>query len=63
MMVLEHGTVIVEDGRLRARHDVEVVGGARVLIVMDQGRHQGRQDLHVVKPVLGGRGEAKRCVY
>lgn len=59
MVVLEDRAVVVQDGGLRAGHDVEVVGGSRVLVVVDEGCHERRQDLHVVQPVLGRREEGQ----
>lgn len=52
MMILKDSTVIIEYSRLWTRHDVEVVGGAGVLIVMDQRRHQCCQDLNIIQPIL-----------
>lgn len=47
MVVLQHGSIIVQQRRVRPRHDVEVVGGAGVLEVVHHGRHQRREDLQV----------------
>ena len=51
-MVLEDGAVVVEDGEAALGVDVEVVGGARVVVVVDDGRDQRREDLQVRQPVL-----------
>jgi hypothetical protein len=52
VVILQHCTVVVEDGQLRAGVDVKVVGGARVVKVVDHGRHQRREDLQIGNPVL-----------
>lgn len=51
-MILEDSPIIIEYSSLWARHDVEVVGGAGVFIVMDQRCHQCCQDLNVIQPIL-----------
>lgn len=51
-MVLKDGPVVVEDGELAVRIDVKVVGCPRVVVVVDDGRDQGRKDLQVGQPVL-----------
>ena len=47
MVVFEDGAVVVEDGEVALGIDVEVVGGARVVVVVDDGGDQGREDLQV----------------
>ena len=37
-MIFEDGAIIVEKGRIRARHDVETVGRPRMLKIMNNGR-------------------------
>ena len=52
MMVLLNGPVVVEHGKVGARLDVEVVGGSRVVVVVDnRGEEQG-EDLQVRQPIL-----------
>ena len=52
MVVLEDGPVIVEDGEAGSRLDVEVVGGAGVVVVVDDGREEEGEHLQVRQPVL-----------
>ena len=52
VVVLEDGAVVIEDGEAALGVDVEVVGGARVVVVVDDGRDQRREDLQVRQPVL-----------
>ena len=52
VMVLQHRLVIVDDGQVRGGLDVEVVGGAGVVVVVDHGRHQQAEYLQVRHPVL-----------
>ena len=47
VVVFEDGAVVVEDGEVALGIDVEVVGGARVVVVVDDGGDQGREDLQV----------------
>jgi len=51
MVVLQDGPIVVQQGRLRSGHHVEVVGGARVLVVVEQSRQQRGEDLQVRQPV------------
>lgn len=52
VMVLQDCSIIVQEGCFSARHDMEVVGCASVLVVMDNGCHQSGKDLQVCQPVL-----------
>jgi hypothetical protein len=52
VMVLQDSSVIVKEGCFRARHDMEVIGCARMFIIMDNGCHQGGKYLQVCQPVL-----------
>ena len=52
MMILQYCPVIVEDGKRGTRLDVEVVGGAGVVIVMNNGREEERKNLEIRQPVL-----------
>ena len=47
VVVLQHGPVIVHDGEAGVRLDVEVVGGARVLVVVDDRGEEEGKDLKV----------------
>ena len=60
-MVLEDGAVVVEDGEAALGVDVEVVGGARVVVVVDDGGDQRSEELQVRQPVLekGTRGQSR----
>ena len=51
-MVFEDSSVVVENGQTAARIDVKVVGGARMVEIVDNGRHQGREDFQVGHPIL-----------
>ena len=46
-MILQDGLVVVHDGEVGAGLDVEVVGGARVVVVVDDGREEEGKDLKV----------------
>ena len=46
-MVLEDGLVVVHDGEVGAGLDVEIVGGARVVVVVDDGGEEEGKDLEV----------------
>ena len=46
-MVLQDGSVIVKNGQARPWLDVEIVGGAGVVIVMDDGREEESKYLQV----------------
>ena len=46
-MVLEDGLVVVHDGEVGAGLDVEVVGGARVVVVVDDCREEEGKNLKV----------------
>lgn len=52
MVVLQDGSVVIQQSRVRPRHDVEVVGRARVLEVVHYRRQQCGEDLQVREPVL-----------
>ena len=52
-MVFEDGLVVVHDGEVGAGLDVEVVGGAGVVEVVDDRREEESEDLKVRKPGLG----------
>ena len=47
VVAFEDGAVVVEDCEVALGVDVEVVGGARVVVVVDDGGDQGREDLQV----------------
>ena len=51
VVVLQNCPVVVQQCRFRAGHDVEAVGGARVLKVVNDGGQQGGKDLQVGQPV------------
>lgn len=51
-MVLEYSAVVVKQGCLAARHNVKIICGTRVLVIVDKGRHEGCEDLQVRQPVL-----------
>lgn len=55
MMVLKHSPVVIQQRGVGAGHDVEVVSGAGVFIVVHHRRHQRREDLQVWQPVLWGK--------
>ena len=57
-MVLQDGLVVVEDGEVGLGLDVEVVGGAGVVEVMDDGREKQGEYLEVGQPRLR-RGEMR----
>jgi hypothetical protein len=46
-MVLEDCTVVVEESQVRARVDVKVVGGARVVEVVDHGGDETRENFQI----------------
>jgi hypothetical protein len=52
VVVFEDGAVVVKQSRLRLGHHVEVVGGAGVLEVVHDSRHQRGENLQVRQPVL-----------
>ena len=47
MVVLQHGPVVVHDSKAGVRLDVEVVGGAGVLVVVDDCGEEEGKDLKV----------------
>ena len=51
-MVFQDSPVIVENGQTAARIDVKVVGGARMVEIVDNGSHQGGEDFQIGHPVL-----------
>jgi len=51
-MVLEDRAIIVEEGCIRAWHNMETVGCSRVLKVVYDGRQYGRKYLQIGQPVL-----------
>ena len=59
MVILEDRPVVVEDGEVGARVDVEVVGRAGVVKVVDDGRHQAGENLQIGEPRLKKRGGMK----
>ena len=63
-MVFEDGAVVVEDGEVALGIDVEVVGGARVLVVVDDCGEEEGKDLNVSQPVFDPslRYEPMRCL-
>ena len=52
MMVFKDSSVIIENSQTGARIDVKVVGGARMVEIVDNGCHQGREDFQVRHPIL-----------
>lgn len=52
VVVLLDGPVIVEQGRLRAGHDMEAIRRSRMLIIMNDGCDNGGEDLQIGQPVL-----------
>ena len=63
-MVLEDGLVVVHYGEVGAGLDVEVVGGARVVVVVDDRGEEEGKDLNVSQPVFDSslRYEPMRCL-
>ena len=51
-MIFQDSPVIVENGQTTARIDVKVVGCARMVEIVDNGCHQGREDFQVRHPIL-----------
>ena len=51
-MIFQDSPVIVENGQTTARIDVKVVGCARMVEIVDNGCHQGREDFQVGHPIL-----------
>lgn len=51
-MVFEDSSVVIENGQTAAAVDVKVVGGSRMVEIVDNGRHQRSEDLQVGHPVL-----------
>ena len=47
VMILLDRSVVVEHGQLGAGLDVEVVGGARVVVVVNDGREQNAEYLQI----------------
>ena len=52
VVILKDGFVVVEDGEVGLGLDVEVVGGAGVVVVVDDGGEEQGEDLEVGQPVL-----------
>ena len=52
VVVLQDGFVVVEDGEVGGGLDMEVVGGAGVVVVVDDGGEEQGEDLKVGEPVL-----------
>ena len=52
VVVLQHRLVVVDDGQVRGGLDVEVVGRPGVVVVVDDGGEEEREDLQVRHPVL-----------
>ena len=52
-MILQDSFVVVEDGEAGLGLDVEVVGGAGVVEVVDDGGEEQGEDLEVGQPRLG----------
>ena len=52
MVILQDRFVVVEDGEVGAGLDMEVVGGAGVVVVVDDGGEEQGEDLEVGQPVL-----------
>lgn len=50
-MVLQDSSVIVKERRLTGRHDMEVVGGTRVLVVVNEGGQQRGEYLQIGQPM------------
>ena len=51
-MIFLDRSVVIEDGQLGAGLDMEVVGGAGVVEVVDDGGEEESKDLEVGEPVL-----------
>ena len=51
-MIFKHGSIVVHNGQVAGRVDVEVVGGAGVVKVVDDCSHQGSENLQIGHPVL-----------
>ena len=51
-MILEHCSVVVEDGQPGPGVDVEVVGRPAVVKVMNDRSQQTRKDLQIRQPIL-----------
>lgn len=51
MMILQHSPIVVQQCRLRTGHHMEVIGGAGVLVIVEQGGQQRGKDLQVRQPV------------
>ena len=64
MVVLQDGPVVVHDGEAGVWLDVEVVGGACVLVVVDDGREEEGEDLKIWQSVFDPslRYEPMRCL-
>ena len=52
MMVLQDWSVVVKNSKARPWLSVEVVGGAGVVVVMDDGREEEGKNLKVREPIL-----------
>lgn len=52
VVVLLDGSIVVEQSRLRAGHDVEAIGRSRMLKVVYDGGQNGGKDLQIGQPVL-----------
>ena len=53
MMILLNRPVVVEKSRLRAGHDVEVIGRASVFEIVDDGGEDSGENFQIRQPVLG----------
>ena len=51
-MIFEDRSVVVEEGQVRSRVDVEVVRSPGVVKVVDHGGHQRSENLEVGNPIL-----------
>lgn len=60
MVILQHGAVVVQQGDLRAGHDVEIVRRPGVFEVVRNGRYQHGEYLQVGQPVLR---RTEKCEY
>ena len=52
MVVFQDSSIIIEIGQSTPRIDVKVIGGSCMVIVMDNGSHQGGEDFQVGHPIL-----------
>lgn len=44
VVILEHRPIVVQQSFIRSGHDVKIIGGARMLEVVNDGGDQGGED-------------------